>query len=134
MRNVLLAASAVLVLAGCAVRSDITRASSRTFPAKDPGCNVEFFRTQRPAVPYDEIAAIHLSGGVIHGPDDAQQALRSKACELGADAVIVTDEIYQVPNVGLRVTGTAVAYRGAPPAATPPERESVVADGGTSAP
>ena len=116
MRNPIIAVL-VLTMSGCAVSTSVTRSSTKTFEAKPPSCNVEFFRTQRPAEAYDEIGAIHLAGAVMHSAEDAQEALRAKACELGADAVVITDEVYQVPNVGLRVTGTAVAYRARPTAA-----------------
>lgn len=110
MRSLVLAL-AVVALSACAIQASVTRASDKQFAPKPDSCNVEFFRTQRPAVAYDEIGAIHLTGSVMETPQDAQESLRRKACELGADAVVVTDEIYQVPNVGLRVTATAVAYR-----------------------
>lgn len=100
-----------LVVTGCAINTQVTRSSQKSFEAKPDSCNIEFFRTQRPAGAYDEIGAIHLAGNVMETAADAQEALRKKACELGADAVIISDEVYQVPNVGLRVTGTAVAYR-----------------------
>lgn len=124
MRHFALVAIA-LVLSACAINSSVTRSSDKQFNAKPPSCNIEFFRTQRPATPYDEIGAIHLAGGVIHSAQDAQEALRSKACELGADAVIITDEVYEVPNVGLRVTGTAVAYRKADPSKQPASADTV---------
>jgi hypothetical protein len=110
MRFSALLVVALAVISGCAINSQVTRSSQKSFAAKSDSCNIEFFRTQRPAVAYDEIGAIHLAGSVMESAADAQEALRKQACALGADAVIITDEVYQVPNVGLRVTGTAVAY------------------------
>lgn len=110
MRTLIFVALTLIVTA-CAINTQVTRSSQKSFAAKPSTCNIEFFRTQRPAVPYDEIGAIHLAGSVLETAADAQEALRKQACELGADAVVVTDEVYQVPNVGLRVTATAIAYR-----------------------
>ena len=43
-----------------------------------------------------------------NGAADFQEALRKKACELGADAVIVTQDF---SGVGGSMNGTAVRYR-----------------------
>lgn len=60
---------------------------------KPSSCELPFYRTT-PDRPYDELAALHASGGDTfrNGPAEFQDALRAKACELGADAVIVTQD------------------------------------------
>jgi hypothetical protein len=74
-------------------------------------CKVEFFRGQ-PPTPYEEIAALHAEGGDTfrNGPKDFQEALREKACQLGADALLVTHE-YSGP--GGTMSAAAVRYRSA---------------------
>ncbi|HSD22409.1 MAG TPA: hypothetical protein VLC54_20335 [Anaeromyxobacter sp.] len=74
-------------------------------------CKLEFFRTSLDR-PHDEIAALHAEGGDTfrNGPKDFQNALRAKACELGADALLVTQE-YSGP--GGTMSAAAVKYRGA---------------------
>lgn len=59
--------------------------------------------------PYEELAALHAWGGdsFENGPRDFQDALRAKACELGADAVIVTQDL-SAP--GETMNGTAIKY------------------------
>ncbi len=85
---------------------------------KPSDCKVEFFRTKVDR-PYDEIAALYASGGDTSksGPEDFQDALRAKACELGADALIVTQDYsrsYSSPiaYVG-QMNAAAIKYRDA---------------------
>jgi hypothetical protein len=75
---------------------------------KQPGCMIEFYRT-KVVRPYEEIAAIHASrGDTFHdGPDAFHRALQEKACELGADAVIVTQDYVGRGEV---MDGVAIKY------------------------
>lgn len=72
-------------------------------------CKLDFFRT-RPDRPYDELAALHAAGGDTFrdGPGDFQDALRARACTLGADAVVVTQD-YSGP--GGIMNAVAIKYR-----------------------
>lgn len=72
-------------------------------------CKPDFFRT-RPDRPYDELAALHAQGGDTFkdGPGDLQDALRAKACELGADAVVVTQDF---SGPGGTMNAVAIKYR-----------------------
>ncbi len=74
-------------------------------------CKLEFFRTGPPR-PYDELAALHAAGGDTFrdGPADFQDALRARACTLGADAVVVTRD-YSGP--GGIMNAVAIKYRAA---------------------
>jgi hypothetical protein len=76
---------------------------------RPPDCRLEFYRTKPPERAYDEIATVHA-----HGPSatDAQDAVRAKACELGADAVIVTRDLVtgDLVPVGTGVVNRTVAY------------------------
>ena len=78
---------------------------------KPSDCKLEFYRT-RPDRPFDEIAA--LSAGTSDtfnsASGDFQEALRVKACELGADAVIVTLD-YSGPDKPMNAV--AIKYRAA---------------------
>ncbi len=70
---------------------------------------------------YDEIAELYGYYGSLVEPE---HVLRQKACELGADAVIVTRD-FLVPTRGgdhKLVAGVAIKYRDAP--ARPPSRGS----------
>jgi hypothetical protein len=85
---------------------------------KPPDCQVEFFRTKVDR-PYDEIAALHAWGGDTFktGPDYFRDALRAKACELGADALIVTQDYswgYSGSGQGFaQMNAAAIKYRDA---------------------
>ncbi|HYQ81935.1 MAG TPA: DUF1471 domain-containing protein [Anaeromyxobacteraceae bacterium] len=69
-------------------------------------CHVDFYRTKAPEQPYDEIAALHVGGGML-GAADVQEAIRAEACRLGAHAVVVTSDYRHGA-----MSGTAVVYRG----------------------
>lgn len=77
--------------------------------SKAPDCRLDFYRTKVDR-PYDEIAALHASGGDTfkNGPEAFQHAVRAKACELGADAVIVTQDF---SGYGGMMNATAIKYR-----------------------
>lgn len=87
---------------------------------KPLSCRVLYFRTQRPELAYDELAGLQLSIpvppallGIV--PTNTQERalddLRQAACHLGADAIVITEERYDVPTLGTRVAGTAILFR-----------------------
>lgn len=63
--------------------------------------------------PFDEIAALHVEGGdtLRNGPADFHEVLREKACALGADAVVVTQDY---TGAGGIMNATAVKFRARP--------------------
>lgn len=77
--------------------------------AKASNCALQWFRTAVDR-PYDELAALHAAGGDTFkdGPDDFQEALRAKACALGADAIVVTQD-YSGPGGTMNVA--AIRFR-----------------------
>lgn len=88
--------------------------------ARPLDCRVLFFRTQRPEAPYDELAGLHMNIPERAAPftshsgtsqEKALSELRQAACHLGADAIIVLTEQYDVPGLGTRVSGTAIVFR-----------------------
>jgi hypothetical protein len=88
--------------------------------AKPLNCRILYFRTQRPEAPYDEIAGLNLNvkaGPTVLGTTaTTSQAnmldeLRQAACHLGADAIVISKEDYDVPTIGSRVSGTAILFR-----------------------
>jgi hypothetical protein len=99
----------LLALTACAgARLAVTDAGAALVLAPRPAdCRVEFYRTKPPERPYDEVSTLHFSGRGSAAA--AQEALRAKACELGADAVIVTRDYIEIPGQAA-MTGTAVSY------------------------
>jgi hypothetical protein len=78
---------------------------------RDPGCAVEFHRTRPPDAAYDELATFHLDGPWADAAA-AQEALRVRACAVGADAVVVTRDFTRVDAFGTSaMTATAVSLR-----------------------
>ncbi len=111
--------------AGCAtdVRYSVIPTGTRvTAPPKPPDCPMVFLRTgsQRP---YEEISAIEMSMdtnsilGISMGTEEAQRLLGRKACELGADAVIITTDFHVLPeSTGVaKMTGVAIKFTDAAP-------------------
>lgn len=82
-------------------------------PERAEDCQVLFFRTQRPQASYVEMCTLHIRS-ISEMPQSApreqhvQERIRREACSRGADAVIITDEVYGVLHVGTRATATLV--------------------------
>src|SRR5215210_2316107 len=76
--------------------------------ADQPGA-VTFYRLGPPAGPYREVGSALLEGSVFVSPDEAERQLREKACEAGADGVVVTREIYGRPLLGTLVQAVFVS-------------------------
>jgi hypothetical protein len=126
-----LGALGALTLAGCASTIDFMPAGSgHKLEARSADCNVEFFRSKKPEVAYDELGALHAEGAAgMSGPARPKELIdlmRRKACSIGADAVIVTrDYLPSGSGSSSTMTGTAIKFRAggaaAPSAAAPAE-------------
>lgn len=92
--------------------------SGARFAARGRDCALEFLR-HPPERPYDELADLYSYFATVVEPQDV---LREKACQLGADAVIVTRDFVisgvHGPDRKL-VAGTAIRYRDLPPGPEP---------------
>jgi len=113
---------AAFLLASCAGSVRVSDAGNGVKASPKPkGCAMPFLRAKPPDRPFDELASLHYSGGMNREGDPAQaeSSLRERACELGADALVVSREF--VPGVaGAQgsppfMSATAIVYR---PAAT----------------
>lgn len=105
----------LLLASACAATVSVTPSGSASSPARPANCQVEFFRSKVPDRPYDELAGLHSSGGM--SASAVQEKMRAKACEVGADAIIVTrDYVPGTQTVRAIMTGTAVKYRAPSPA------------------
>ncbi len=124
------AAALLLAVAGCFSgmrKPQVSVAPSGTGVSAAPkpaGCAMPFYRVPPVDQPYDELASLHYTTALFWAGDpvEAQQALREKACALGADAVLVTREFVPgVPGGGgtpPTMAGLAIKYRAPkPPAA-----------------
>src|SRR5574338_1206219 len=111
LRRVLLPAVVAGASVGCLGPRVVVLPSGPGIAAEPraPDCKVDIFRA-RPDVPFDELAALHAEGGDTFkdGPGDFQDALRAKACGLGADAVLVTQDY---SGRGGAMNAVAIKYR-----------------------
>ncbi|HEY6105415.1 MAG TPA: hypothetical protein VIV59_05510 [Anaeromyxobacteraceae bacterium] len=121
------ATAALLALAGCGAVKVTRLSPGDAASAKPRDCALEFLG-KAPERAYDEIA--ELDAHVTNVPRDGPlEVLREPACELGADAVIVTRNF--VINVlgHVHVAGTAIRYRVEPaPPPPPPAGQAPVTD------
>jgi len=91
--------SIVILLFGCSTTTKVeTIGSSHEQNIKD--CNIQFYKKVKPSKPYLIIGKIesHIQknvffGGTVQLEDEAYSELRSKACHLGGDSVIIDDFI-----------------------------------------
>jgi hypothetical protein len=117
----------VLVLAACGAVKVTSLQPDLKAEAKPSGCAIEFL-DQAPGRAYDELAELESHVTSVP-PGGAQEVLRDKACELGADAVIVIRNFVTNPYGHVLVAGTAIRYREDAPAPPPVESPSPPAPG-----
>ena len=107
---------AALGLVGCgAVKVSPTGAGSESKPGD---CKVEFLR-KKPVRPFVELGELQSHVTVVP-PGGALSVLRPKACELGADAVIVKRDFVTNEFGHTLVAGVAIRYTGPAPQPPPP--------------
>ncbi len=104
-------AISILTLAGCMRVTVVGSGSGVHGTPKPADCAIPFFRAP-PADPYDELGTLHLETRA-NDPARALDALREKACALGADAVVITQEFTRIGDSAV-MKGTALRYRGTP--------------------
>ncbi len=123
MRSGPLFAAALLVMASAApgcLSPNVRVIPSGGNPGATPrssDCRLTFFRTKVDR-PYDELSAIQVDvpprAMFLASQEEVQKLVQAKACELGADAVLVTQD-YQLHDSGrATMTGVAIKYRDAP--------------------
>lgn len=99
----------LLALAGCA-SVDVTKTAKGFYDSTDPN-EVEILKT-RPDKSYVELGTVTVTGFPPTETAKMHNAIRAKSANLGATAVILTDEgMVREPWVGLRRWATGVAIR-----------------------
>lgn len=94
-RNTLLLA--ILLLSGCATTSAVMFESGITYPSTQ---NVQIM-TQMPDRPFKQIAMLEARGPVNTALPDLLESMRQKGAEIGADAVIPTQDASTHQRKGL---------------------------------
>ncbi len=114
----LAAAAAACSTLGDAVKVTRTPAAEGAEP-RPKGCNLEFL-WKSPARPYEALGELSMLV-TKPPPGGAVEVLRDPACELGADAVIVSRDKGSKVEGHAMVAGTAIKYREAAPPSPQPE-------------
>jgi len=83
-------------------------------PPRPANCDLEVFR-KAPERPYDALAGLDAHVTLVPG-EGALSVVKGKACELGADAIVVDQEMILNELGHTLVSTTAIKYRPAPPA------------------
>jgi hypothetical protein len=80
-------------------------------PARPPGCDLQVLRVL-PSQPYREVAIIEGVASVYAHEKDLLPAIEAKACESGADAMVVKDSKSQTSEnmVGYYINAVAIVW------------------------
>jgi hypothetical protein len=115
--RILQLAFVLLGLIGCATPVRVTRftdVDQHSLKPKPSDCAIDFLRNTRPeGVKLLRVAKLDFAtdGGVFAPKRPAvERWLSQKACELGADAVVIDREHYAMPYISTDVSATAVVY------------------------
>jgi hypothetical protein len=109
--KIIIASLIFLVFSGCA-SVDVTKTAKGFYDITDPN-DVEILKT-RPDKLYVELGTVTVTGFPPKETAKMHNAIRSKSANLGANAVILTDEgMVNQPWAGLRrwATGVAIRYK-----------------------
>lgn len=112
----------LLALAGCRIKHAprvvvVPSGSAVSAAARPPGCNLQVLRTAASDRPYDELGSIYYRANLINDPAEANAFIRERACALGADAILVTQEFIPLSRQGpASMSAIAVLFR--PPASS----------------
>lgn len=86
--------------AACATLTRVEPTAAARSPREGSHCEVRFFDTERPAVPFEALGKVetHIAqnrffGGTARLEDEGYAELKRKACALGGDAVVIDDHL-----------------------------------------
>lgn len=104
-----LLACLAMAVAGCSDQKDpltveVTQIGPYEHAAKPPDCNMPVLDTL-PLTNYEQVAIVEAWAGLKDQPDKVMPELRRKACETGADALVVVNSAHQdIKNLLYRAT------------------------------
>ena len=91
--------SIIMILSGCATTIKVEK-TNISFQPKEQDCEIIFYKDSKPSEPYITIGKVesHIKnniffGGTVQLEDEAYKELRTKACDLGGNSVIIDDYI-----------------------------------------
>jgi hypothetical protein len=99
LRHVSLAACLVIGVAGCASQHvpltvEVTQLAPYEHAAKSPDCQMPVLNSM-PLTDYEQVAIVEAWADLKDQTSDVLPALQRKACETGADALVVIDSSHQ---------------------------------------
>jgi len=104
-------------LLGCAQvsslppRTSVTEIEPSGHGAKPPDCDMPVLRAD-PTRPYRKVAIVEALGNVFANEDTVLPVVKSKACETGADAIVVNTSKSQTGEdmTGYYINAVAIVY------------------------
>jgi len=98
-RLVVIMACLALATAGCAVQKEplvvqVTQLAPYEHAARPPDCQMPVLSTP-PAANYEQVAIVEAWADIKDQTSDVMPALQRKACETGADALVIVDSARQ---------------------------------------
>jgi hypothetical protein len=89
----------LMMLSGCASRRtpmevSVTQLAPYVDAAKDPGCTIQVLNSM-PTGNYTQVAIVEAWADLKDTENDVLPALRRKACETGADALVILNSTHQ---------------------------------------
>jgi hypothetical protein len=116
-RWIAIAGGLALGVAGCAkamempAQATYTEIQASGVAAKPPNCDVKVLRHE-PLTEYRKVGIIEGTGSVYASEDDVLPAVKRKACETGADAIIILASKSQTTEslVGYYINAVAIVY------------------------
>lgn len=114
-----------IAMAGCSssrtpMEVDVTQIASYVNAAKSPDCDMPVLATM-PLTPYQQVAIVEAWADLKDNQSDVIPALKRKACETGADAIVILNSkhqdvknlLYQAsPNEQMNITTEQDVYSG----------------------
>ncbi len=120
MHKLVLIAIAAVALAGCAKiamapQVTLSEVEPSGRPALPPDCKMPVLRS-RPLTAYREVAIIEGLGNVFVSESDVLPAVVAKACETGADAIVINESRSQTSEnmTGYYINAIAIIYKKEP--------------------
>ena len=108
----------IVLLSACATMTKVDNLNNN-YQAKAKDCEIQFYKEAKPQKKFEVLGKIesHIKknfffGGKVQLEDEAFKELRSNACQLGGDAVIIDDsvQISAAEMTHVHVWATVIKY------------------------
>jgi hypothetical protein len=102
-----------ILTTGCAPQFSVTYVASKSYDSKPSDCSIQIFTQVPNGQKFEELAILDCLGGMGDtNLNSILPALKSKACSLGADAILIKSIEDAVPGKSaLRVFASAIKFQ-----------------------